>query len=392
MNEETKKDIIETKLSDRLIGVQENNIKPVQLPDGKEIFLRRIEDPPVDLEQSSSDYSEEEEEEVNEISNITENPVEGIPPDIIADDEITNDLQKFNTQDTPFDMETEQPQEELDLFEKNDILDQDSSQNSSQMKSPLPNYHLSPRSLSCPTKGFVPPNLPSSHSTQKSPLSADEKMTPFSTNRHKPPGKTVNRQFCSGFIILIIAIFIGIFSFTKLKQNTEIFVDTNNFEELESQLIFQLNDCISPIESIPITSEFNDDFIKYIAFDSNHVQISNSSFVISQPSRTLFCKVVDFCDLHSDLCGLTIVWLIVFFLYIYYLFANYQTNKIYPIIVNLLKSKDGQMSYIDDVRRNVESQGNNVSWTWGFIKRKVEKNGNIKTVRMAGERPFWSLK
>ena len=385
-----EKIIIQTKLSDYLTNNKYDKIKPVKLPNGKEIFQRKIEDPPVDLESSFSDYSEEEEES-NESINHSEVPADGIPSDLIITDEVVSE--GATSPGASSFAKTDPAQQEFDIdnsFEKPETPEQ-VTQESQQMKSPSPKYHLSPRNSPHSSKGFVPPSSTSPPIPQPL-LSADKKSPLFDTNRRKPPKRTVSWQFCSGFVVLFVAILIGIFSITKLKQGNEKIIDPNDFERLESQLIFQLNDCISPTESIPITSEFNDDFIKYIAFESKYIKISNSSFVVSIPHRTLFCNIVKFCDLHPDLCGLIIVWLTLFFLYVYYIIANYQTHRIYPMIVNLLKSKDGQMSYIDDIRRSVESSGNNVFWTWGFIKRKVEKTGSIKTVRMADERPFWSLK
>lgn len=216
-------------------------------------------------------------------------------------------------------------------------------------------------------------------------IKKDVHRTESQINEFKKETK-VNKNFAFGLIFLIIGGLVGIYSLIHSNP-----IQDNGFKKIENQLIFILNDCIYKRLSVAVNDDYSDDFIKYISFESDYIDIVNSSFVIKKEKKSFFCKALDFCDHNPNLSGIIILWFICFFLYLYNAVLNYQTRMLLPLIINILNEKKGKMCYIEDIKRKIINDGNNVFFTWRFLQNKIGKSENIITVKMVDEKPFWSL-
>lgn len=231
-----------------------------------------------------------------------------------------------------------------------------------------------------------PKNVSSTNSANKSKNSSTKRYKKTSTYYGYNPGKTRIFEILI-YCFIILAILIGIIV-SNYDANEE---ENISFNEFELDAITRLNDCVNPIDSIPI-SNYPPSFIEFVQSDSSKYLKYDSelqAIVIKKPHQTLFCKAVNFGDHHPDLSGIFIVWMIFFIYYMHYSVSRARAERIAPDVMNLLKSN--RMCYLDEAKKKMKENGYWLFGAWWQVVKIINNNNDVKTVKMVDTKPFWSL-
>jgi hypothetical protein len=196
-----------------------------------------------------------------------------------------------------------------------------------------------------------------------------------------------------GIGFLIIATLFLIISISLKKSGNSHESATGGYVRIENEIISQLNDCFSPIQSFPINPIIPEDFIEYVKSDqSEFLRIRDESFVLKKYRKSWICLIVDFGDRHPDLMGLLIFWVFVFIVYVFCVIQKKKARRLLPVVFGILEGSKDRMCFIEDVRSQMEAKGARVGWSWRFIVGLMEQHKDVKTVKMEYSKPFWTLK
>ncbi|KAK8894221.1 hypothetical protein M9Y10_022655 [Tritrichomonas musculus] len=230
------------------------------------------------------------------------------------------------------------------------------------------------------------PKDTSNSTSKRSNHSSLKKINRFTSNYKSKSNYKSSLSSILFYCIVILAILIGIISYVKETEDESLL---NNSFELDA--VTQLNDCVTPIESIPL-GNCTASFIENIKNGSSiylKIDDETQSIIIKKPYRSLFCKAVDFGDHHPDLCGLFIVWIITFLYFIHYKISRIRAERIAPDVMNLLKSN--HMCYIDEAKKKMKESGYWLFGAWWQVKSIISNDDNVKTVKIVDTKPFWSF-
>lgn len=243
--------------------------------------------------------------------------------------------------------------------------------------------HSTPENI---TKSSSAKKLSNSSSAKKHSNSSAKKVKKSNVNNEYKPSN--NKIFETlGYFFIIIAILLGVF-ISKYRENETDFVYYNDYE---LDAIARLNDCVNPTSYIPI-SNYPLSFIDYIQNGSSkYLRYDNEieSIVVDMPHQSLFCKTINFGDRHPDLCGIFIVWLIVFLYFIHCSISRARAERIAPDVMKLLK--ENRMCYLDEAKKKMKESGYWLFGAWWQVVKIISSNDDVKTVKMVDTKPFWSF-
>ncbi|OHS93493.1 hypothetical protein TRFO_40225 [Tritrichomonas foetus] len=379
---------------------EDNGIKPVPQPDGKTILFQR------DIEPPSTEPLEDELDEI--VDDPAESKTDSPPPPILEMnyelDELGNP--NFFVEDNssildPNTFEYFEPQSELSP-KKKDGNPEKPTKPSKNRKSPVQNRNLRNEPVkqrvhrnSFQNDSSKPPQTVKSPPSDKSQSVSNKIKQPRKTegSKRKQNAKTVTRQNNSSFyaicgycllffsILLAVALYNQDAADPSLKDN-----------EIEREIVFLLNDCVSPKKYI-LADNYPSSFVQYVKSNSSiylKYDTGNNAFIVKKPMKSLFCKIIDFGDNHPDLAGMAIVWFIIFLFYVWYRISRIRAERIVPVVYEILKKKNN-MCYIDDAKKQVKEMGFFVFGAWWQVLAIMKKDENVKTLKVVDAKPFWSL-
>ena len=189
-----------------------------------------------------------------------------------------------------------------------------------------------------------------------------------------------------GYLFLFISIILAVVLYNQEADDPSL-----KDNEIEKEIIFLLNDCVSPIKFV-YASQYPTEFIEYVQNDGSKYikyESQNRTFVVKKPRKTLFCKAIDFGDKHPDLGGVFILWFLLFIFYFWYRVSRSRAETIVPLVMEILNEK--KMCYIDEAKQQVKDKGYTVFGAWWQVKSIIKNKKNVKTMKVVDAKPFWAL-